>query len=189
MDLIAKYNSFEIKFWDNTKLIFSGARSTERFRYIWELSDSEKNTISKIKLKPYIISFSLNEEYLISYVFNNITYSLILFYKVKKAPHYKVVFNDDLYEIIVHKGTKISFFKNHLQFAYLIEQPISIGFSRKLNIVADDDINISFFCTIIYAIICKQETDDGNINFNIGNLSPELRKFDTQWQPKLKFSN
>jgi hypothetical protein len=189
MELIADYNTFEVKFWAKTTLIFSGVRTTEKYRYKWQLFDLKKNIISEIRLKPYIISFSLNEEYLISYSNNGSTYNLTLYYKVKKAPHYKILFNNELYEIILHKGNKISFFKNQLQFAYLTEQAITVGFSKKLHIVANDDANISFFCTLIYGIICTTETNDGNINFNIGNISAELKQFDTQWQPKLKFSN
>lgn len=183
MQLIANYNNFEVKFWDNDKLIFSGVRSIERFRYKWQLFDPAANLISNIKLKPYFISFSLNEEYLVSYTSNNRHYNLILYYKVKKGPHYEIIFNDDHYEIILHKGNKVSFFKNQQQFAYLTEKPLTISPLIKLHIVANDDINISFFCTLIYGMMCKRETNDANLNFNFGNLSSQLKQFDAQWQP------
>ncbi|RFM32355.1 hypothetical protein [Chitinophaga silvisoli] len=189
MELIADYNTFEVKFWNKNNLIFSGIRTTEKYRYKWLLFDLEENIISLIRLKPYIISFSLNEEYLISYSNNSSPYNLTLYYKVKKGPHYKALFNNELFEIILHKGNKVSFLKNQIQFAYLTEQAITTGFSKKLHIVADDDTNISFFCTLIYGIICTTETNDVNINFNFGNISAELKQFDTQWQPRLKLSN
>ena len=187
MDLVAEYNTFEVKFRHNNNLIFSGVRTTEKWRYKWQLFDPEKNVISEIKPGPYTFFFSLNEKYLISYPASSGAYNLTLHYKVKKGPHYEVLFNDDFYEIVQHKGNKVSFFKNQQQFAYLTEQAMTFGSSTKLYIVADDDTNISFLCALIYGIICETETNDGDINFNMGNMSGELKRFDAQWQPKLKF--
>lgn len=189
MDLIADYNTFELTFKHKDILIFSGIRTTEKLRYKWQLFDTKKVIVSEIRLRPYILSFSLNEEFRISYSTNNAIYDLILYYKYKKAPHYRLLFNEDLYEIILHNGYNISFFKNQRQFAYLTEQPITTGFSAKFHIVADDDTNISFLCTLIYGIKCTTETNDGNININLGNRSRELKGFDTQWRPKVHFSN
>lgn len=183
MELIVDYNTFEAKFWSNNILLFTGIRTTEKWRYKWQLSSSEQKIISEIRLKPYIISFSLNEEYKISYFSDNNIYDLTLYYKIRKAPHYKLLFNNDSYEIILHKGNKISFFKNQQQFAYLEEQSVTTGFVTKFHIIADDNTNISFLCTLIFGIKCNQETNDGNINFNIGNIGSELKKFNAQWRP------
>lgn len=178
-----------VKYCDNDVLVFFGGRRLEKLHYKWQLFDLHENTIAEIRLKPYFFSFSPDEEFRISFSDNNDTYNLFMYYKTKKAPHYEIDFNNDTYEIIVHKGNKVSFFKNQLQFAYYIKQAITFGEADRLQVVADDDTNISFLCMLIYVTICTTETNDGTINFNLGNLSREMKAFDTQWKPKLNFSN
>jgi hypothetical protein len=161
-------------------VIFKGGRFVEKGRYRWVLLDDSSNIISVIKLKPYIISFTLNEDFLIDYQGK----SFVIHYKARKAPHYILILGEVTYMIIVHKGNKLSVFKNDQQIGSLEESAFTIGFETTFKLIIDDDLDLPFIATLIYACTCTKETNDANINFSLGNIGPELKVFNNEWNPK-----
>lgn len=182
MDIFVDYNEFEARFSVNNSILYQGIRTTKRWRYLWHLFDANKNIVAEIKLNRYIIKFGFNEEYHI--LVDEL--KLILQYKAFKAPHYIITLNNDHYKIIVHKGNQLSFFKNDQQFAALSEQRLNIGTNKKMYGQADNNIDIRFLTILIYTIKCTlNASNDGSINLNLGNIGPELKKFNSQWVPKI----
>ncbi len=94
----------------------------------------------------------------------------------------------DMYELYGHRGRKYSIFRNNVQVGWWDKKAVSwfAGDNYKITTDghADADLLVTF-CLIIDNF--KSDDHDGNVvNYDLGNLFFEARKFDDTWQPRLR---
>ncbi|MCK7556233.1 hypothetical protein MKQ70_14905 [Chitinophaga sedimenti] len=182
MEIVIDIRKFSATFKINDELVFRGDTSTKRWRYRWQLFDAKDQIVTTIRFKPSFISFGLNTVYLMN--INN--EDIILDIKGYK-PHAKIVINNDLYLAVVHKGNKMSFFKNDRQFASLEQRAINLGLITKTIATTDDDADITILAALIYAITCTYDAiRNSSAQVNFGYIGPEFRKIANEWIPNLK---
>src|SRR5690606_5626736 len=99
--------------------------------------------------------------------------------KIFFRPLYVCQFNNDLYEIIPHKGLVSSIFKNGKQIGFYKEKQIELLGGQSLLFVINDNISQNLIFSLILAIKCDFNDDYSTMSVNIGNFGPEVRKFDS----------
>ncbi|MGX5817198.1 hypothetical protein ACWKWU_03330 [Chitinophaga lutea] len=106
--------------------------------------------------------------------------------KSRWKPHYYCLVGADYYEVFGHRGRKYSVFKNDRQIAWWDKNAVSLGEGDCYTILADNDCDFELlisFCLIIDHIYFDDK--DGNmLSIDLGNIGPQVRKFDETWQPK-----
>ncbi|MFT3933583.1 MAG: hypothetical protein QM726_08220 [Chitinophagaceae bacterium] len=100
--------------------------------------------------------------------------------------HFQCTAGRDMYDIYAHRGRKYSVYKNDKQVAWWDKNAVSWFNGDNYKIIADrdcDKILIISFCLAVdnYA---NSDKEKRTVNFNIGRLGPQARKFDAGWQPK-----
>ena len=100
--------------------------------------------------------------------------------------HFQCVAGADLYDLYGHKGRKYSICKNERQIAWWDKKAVTWFNGDNYKITADKDCDkplIVAFCLAIdnYSSNDKQKKA---INFNIGRIGPQAKKFDPSWLPK-----
>lgn len=100
--------------------------------------------------------------------------------------HYICQSSSDSYEIFGHRGRKYSVFKNKEQVAWWDKNCVTWFEGDNYRIIADNDSDFELivsFCLIIDN--SSSNSNDGNtVTFDIGNIGPEVVKFDSNWEPK-----
>ncbi len=94
---------------------------------------------------------------------------------------------NESYEIIGHKGHKVSIFKDGSQIAWF--HKISISWFNGINytLTCNSDSNKKALALIV---LCWNDFNEGNdsedttVTFDLGNIGPEAKKFDTKWKEK-----
>jgi len=100
--------------------------------------------------------------------------------------HFQCICGTDLYDIYGHRGRKYSVYKNDRQVAWWDKKAVTWFAGDNYKITADKDCDrvliISFCLTIDnYA---SNDKEKKTVNFNIGRIGPQARKFDPSWLPK-----
>lgn len=99
--------------------------------------------------------------------------------------HYQCDIGKDHYDIYGHRGRKFSIFRNDRQVAWWDKAAISWFAGDNYRIVCDDDANVEVliaFCLIIDNF--RSDEHDGKaLNYDVGNLGFQAKKFDPAWQP------
>lgn len=186
LELSIEYDLRTATFYKGRDVQFIGKTKKRFWKINWTLFDQS----SEIVVASYIIKqkpFFLNCKLLVDYRREEKPISLVLFYKIWKAPHIKFDYQDDQFLIIFHLGNKFSFFKNKKQFAVLEKENFSISLSKKYKVNADADTSLDLLAIMSYAILII--TEDGleqaaDFNIDLGNLGPELKSFDQAWKAK-----
>ena len=98
--------------------------------------------------------------------------------------HYRCAVGKNLYDVYGHKGRKYSVYKNGVQIGWWSKQAVTWFKGDNYKIIADDDADhelLICFCLIIDNFI----NQDHNSKMPVGNFSPQAKKFDKAWQPKI----
>jgi uncharacterized protein YxjI len=100
--------------------------------------------------------------------------------------HFQCACGSDVYDIYGHRGRKYSVYKNDRQVAWWDKKAVTWFNGDNYKIIADKDCDklwiISFCLTVDnYA---SNDKEKKTVNFNIGRIGPQVRKFDPSWQPK-----
>jgi len=100
--------------------------------------------------------------------------------------YYQCQVGADVYDIYGHRGRKYSIYKNYNQVAWWDKKPVSWFAGDNYKIIADKDCDpelIISFCLTVDNF--SSDDHDGNtVTFNLGNIGPQVKKFDTTWQAK-----
>ncbi len=185
LELSIEYDLRTATFHKERDVQFIGKTKKRFWKINWTLFDQKNEIVASyiIKQKP----FFLNCKLLVDYRREEKSISLVLFYKIWKAPHIKFEYQNDQFLIIFHLGNKFSFFKNGKQFAVLEKEKISISLSKKYKVIADADISLDLLAIMSYAILIITEDEfeqAADFNVDLGNLGPELKSFDQAWKAK-----
>ena len=145
--------------------------------YLYELNDARpRMTINKL------LSF-FKATYDITRWDNN-----VLEFRTKSfwKSQYECQVGDDSYSIYGHTGRKFSIFKNDTQVAWWGKNGVTWFEGDNYKIIADKNADIDLlisFCLI--ADNFSSESHGGNtLTIDLGNIGPQARKFDLEWQPK-----
>lgn len=175
----------EIKRTDNKFLFivngttgYWGTMTTKWFKRIKYLYDFKGELISESIFKfrlPFKITHTIK--------FTETNQTVTLKFKSIFNPSFVCKYDDDLYEIIPHKGLKASIFKNGKQIGYYTDKQIEYLGGQTLYFVANDDVCQNLIFSFILAIKCDFNNDYSTMSVDIGNFGPEVRKFDSSWRP------
>lgn len=177
LDLTARQAIFRLE----DRIIFHAKKLWINWRYTWYIYNFEDKLIAYSRAKKYFMF--LNFDYLVT--IRKIQTEVLLTFKSGKGI-YKVEVTGNLHELIKHKGHKTSYFINSQQVGYCDRNTFSLGHMNRIKIILDDNLDLDIIVPIICASICENEySETSDININLGNIGPELLKFDKNWIPKL----
>lgn len=162
---------------NNEEVIYIANLKPGYFRFVKQIFQDNKILVQiRIKFK---LPFQIN--YLVEYSDNH---KIII--KPQGAFKPLFIFSDDSnnYQIIKHKGSKTSIFKNGTQIAYYEKDIVNFFEKETIKIIADEDIDHLLIFSIILALDCHFNTNNTTATIDFGNLSPELKSFDSTWKPK-----
>lgn len=173
MVLMADYVDQKISFKTTKGVICTGKAQTRKLIFsTWILNDRYNRNIAEFR-KGKSSRLSGQHEYIISYLGKE--------YQLNYASvngRYEMQLDNDLYEVFIHNHEKVSFFKNQRQFAYMVNPMVSICFSEKVSVFADEDASLGLLCMLIYVV--KVTNDD---DFPMQSMPVRSRKFDDMWKP------
>jgi len=179
LDLLVEYDLKTASFYKDGVVRFIGETKSRLWKTSWTLIDPSSNVIASyiLKQKPFVPSCEL----FINFKNENAT-NLVLLYK-RWRPHITFTHKSDHFLIVIHTGTKISFFRNEKQFALLEKTEVAQGGVRKYRIVADETTSIELLIPVCYGLLALIEnTVDQNHGLTI-NLGTELQAIDHLWRP------
>lgn len=185
LELSIKYDFRTAIFYKGSDLQFIGKTKKRFWKINWTLFSQSNEIVAYyiLKQKP----FFLNCKLLVDYQREKKAISLVLFYKIWKAPHIKFEYQNDQFLIVFHIGNKFSFFKNEKQFAFLQKEKFSISLDKKYKVIADTNTSPDLLTIMSYAILIITEDEfeqAADFNVDLGNLGPELKSFDQTWKAK-----
>lgn len=178
MEIIIKEGNDGFLFFEGEELIYVGLLRTKKLRLFKQLYDNNEQLITETKL-----SFRLPFNFFYRMRFLDKETTIDLKYASILKPRLVCTFENDLYEIIPHKGLKTSVFKNNKQIAFFEEQSLELFENKTIRLVADRNMNRPLIFSTILTLKCNYEEDPDTFNFNLGNVGPEYRKFDPNWEP------
>ncbi|MGJ8683134.1 MAG: hypothetical protein ACSHWW_00825 [Nonlabens sp.] len=100
------------------------------------------------------------------------------------AGSYLLSGNSGHYEIIPHKGNKVSIFKNNIQIGYYEKDLINVLKDQKIVLFCDKYVKFKLIIMIILSVEFSGSSDRSTVNIDFGNIGGELRPFDESWYPK-----
>lgn len=103
--------------------------------------------------------------------------------------HYQCQAGNDLYDIYGHNDLKYSIYKNDKQVAWWTKNAVSLFKGDNYKIIADDNCNLELL--IAFCLINDNKDSSGSdstITFDLGNIGPQARKFNKEWQPNKSLS-
>ena len=115
------------------------------------------------------------------FIENNYRQSFILTAKNKWHSLYEMAFEENIYELKIHKGRKKSIFKNGKQIAEIDESLVEIFYHDKIRIITNDQESIN---EIFLIIICLKigEENSGGLTFDFGNIG-KTEPVNEHWRP------
>ncbi|HEY9047249.1 MAG TPA: hypothetical protein VIN08_15195 [Ohtaekwangia sp.] len=174
-----------VTFYRNNEILFVGKANKKFWKIDWTLFNQSSNIIGLFKLKQK--PFHLNCKLLVEFLNGERKIDITLFYKIWRAPHIVFEYENDQFLIVFHIGTGFSFFKNDKQFAFFKKEKISLSSEKKYIVIADSDIPADLLSIISHSILIITEDvydQSADVNVDIGNIGPELRKIDHTWRAK-----
>ncbi|MEP6747655.1 MAG: hypothetical protein ABJB86_08010 [Bacteroidota bacterium] len=100
--------------------------------------------------------------------------------------HFQCICGPDLYDIYAHRGRKHSVYRNDLQVAWWDQKAVTWFNGDNYKITANKDCDKLLLISFCLAID-NYSSNDGNkkaVNFNIGRIGPQAKKFDPSWIAK-----
>jgi hypothetical protein len=84
-----------------------------------------------------------------------------------------------------HKGLNYSIFQNDSQIAAFSRNRVKIGGTDRYEIRMNDDANLVLMICMALVIDCGELEDEtaGTLTIDLGSLGPEVRPFDSSWEP------
>ncbi len=99
--------------------------------------------------------------------------------------HFQCNNGPDLYDIYGHRGRKYSVYKNDRQIAWWDKQAVSWFNGDNYKIIANKNCDKELVISLCLAIdnYASNDNEKKALNFDIGKIGPQARKFDPSWQP------
>jgi uncharacterized protein YxjI len=100
--------------------------------------------------------------------------------------HYECQHSSDIYDIYAHRGRKYSVYKNNLQVAWWTKKAVTWFNGDNYKIISNNSCDKNLLITFCL-IIDNYTSNDKNkrtVNFNIGRIGPQAKKFDPDWLPQ-----
>jgi hypothetical protein len=168
-------NNFRLTKKGDSRIILSGNWSSLFGKFKAEIYRNE-NLIYSIVRKWN--TWKWNMSYLIE---NDYRQSFKLTSKNKWHSLYEMAFDENIYELKIHKGRKKSVFKNGKQIANIDESLVEIFYHDKIRIITNDQESIN---EIFLIVVCLKigEENSGGLTFDLGNLG-KTEPIDEQWKP------
>jgi len=100
--------------------------------------------------------------------------------------HLQCVWGSDVYDVYSHRGRKRSVYKNDKQVAWWDKKAVTWFNGDNYKIIADKDCDKLLIISFCLAVdnYTSNDKNKGAVNFNVGRIGPQARKFDPSWQPK-----
>jgi uncharacterized protein YxjI len=179
-------NQKKISIGDKYQVFIDGTQThhaaAKIFRILSEISLFDMNSdfslvTIKRKFSFFVAKFDITKKDGIPYPF--ITKS---FWK----GHFQCECGSDLYDIYAHKGRKHSVYKNDKQVAWWDQKAVTWFNGDNYKIIADKDCDKLLLISFCLALdnYASNDEEKKTVNFNIGRIGPQARKFDPSWVPK-----
>jgi uncharacterized protein YxjI len=84
-----------------------------------------------------------------------------------------------------HRGLKYSIFQNDCQIAAITKNRIVFGKGNEYAVSMNSDADlIVILCIVLTINVTQDDDDDAGVTIDLGNLGPQERKFDEDWEPR-----
>jgi uncharacterized protein YxjI len=183
-DMEIDINQKKISIGDKYQIFTDGKQthyaSTKLFRQLAEINLFENSSSRpKYLIKKRWAFFNTSFD-LISWDNNVLEFRTKSFWK----NHYLCQVGQDLFEIYGHRGRKYSVYKNDKQVAWWDKEAVAWFNGDNYKIIADKDCDHELIISFCLIIDNTQSNDGNTLTIDIGNIGPQAKKFDTNWQPK-----
>lgn len=180
MQVVIDFKGNNISVKQNNIVLYNGERELNNNETYFSL----KNIENKIVLTVNQYKGFLKSTYdIITY--KNERKSLDLIPKSMFKATWIIEDDKNKYDIICHRGTKVSIFKNDKQIANVIEKVVNLFNSKTIVLNYNKTEIVELLIGIALAIYGDFYNNAGaTLNFNLGHIGPEMRKFDHNWRPE-----
>ena len=89
------------------------------------------------------------------------------------------------FRLLQHRGLKFSIFQNDSQIAAFTKNRIVFGKGNEYSIRMNSDADLIVVLCLVLTINSTEDDDnDATVTIDFGNIGPEERKFDEDWEPR-----
>jgi uncharacterized protein YxjI len=93
--------------------------------------------------------------------------------------------NNASYSLYEHKGLRCSIFRQDRKVAAFTKNRIVWGSGNKYEIRVDSDADLALILCMVLSVSLSEDNDkDNSVTIDLGNIGPEGRPFDEEWQPR-----
>jgi|GEM_PF-3417990 len=171
-------DTFEFYVNENSKPLYIGGT---RIKWFKELRTIYKNDNIVATIKPRI-KFPLKVEYEISINRENESFHIKHNNSFTK-PVFQCSYLNNIYNLILHKGNKVSIFRDNVQVAYYKSSRINLNSSRNIELFANSNCDKLLLFSLIFSIEYTEQDEANSVYFDLGNISGESKSFDEKWSP------
>lgn len=179
MIIVIEFKGNNIYVKQNNIVLYSGEREMNNNEAYFSLKNKENKAVITVNQYKGFLKSTYD---IITY--KNIRKSLDLIPKSMLKGTWIIDDDTDKYDIISHRGTKMSIFKNDKQIANVVEKVVNLFNTKTMVLNYNKTENTELLIGIALAIYGDFYHSPGaTLTFNFGHIGPELKKFDDNWYP------
>lgn len=179
---IKRYGDYFKFFNEKDELIAYSTYESKWIRWYKDLYFCSKEGDLQASRSIMRIKFPLRVRFEID--FFNPDFSVTMRMKKLAGGSLTVQVKNDHYEIVINKGTHISFFKNGKQIALLSDKSVEFLGQETMRLRTDFDIDQKILFTLITAWKFDFQKDHSTVSWDIGNINPWSKEYDKSWRPR-----
>lgn len=92
--------------------------------------------------------------------------------------------NGERYQLYCHRGLNFSIFREDRQIAAATKNRVVFGKGNRYEVQIDSDADAIVIICMMLALSSNDQEDDTTVTIDFGNIGPEGRRYNPDWQPR-----